>query len=110
MKAKKKKFYVVWIGREEGICTSWNKCRELVDGYPGAKYKSFLKLTDAEQAFEDGPSKHWGKKKKPIQRKPKKKQKPYVKSSLVSFNIEEVIDHINKYFGKPEKEYIKSRI
>ena len=61
MKKKKQKYYVVWIGNETGIATTWRKCESMTFGVSGAKYKSFLNLSDAEQAFEDGPEKHWGK-------------------------------------------------
>ena len=46
-----KKFYVVWKGRETGIFTTWAKCKSLVDGFGGAKFKSFPTLGEAESAF-----------------------------------------------------------
>lgn len=46
-----KKFYVVWAGRETGIFTAWPKCKSLVDGFAGARYKSFPTLEEAEAAF-----------------------------------------------------------
>ena len=50
--AKKKKYYVVWWGRELGIFTDWNKCKAQVEGYEGAKYKSFATREEAEKAFK----------------------------------------------------------
>lgn len=35
------KYYAVWSGRTNGVFDSWPKCKESVDGYAGAKYKSF---------------------------------------------------------------------
>ncbi|MDD3630472.1 MAG: RNase H1/viroplasmin domain-containing protein, partial [Bacteroidales bacterium] len=35
----KNKFYVVWIGREQGIFDSWEECKKQIDGFAGAKYK-----------------------------------------------------------------------
>lgn len=46
-----KKFYVVWQGRTPGIYTDWNSCKQQVDKFAGAKYKSFPTLAEAEQAF-----------------------------------------------------------
>lgn len=46
-----KKYYVVWKGRETGVFTTWAKCKSLVDGFTGAKFKSFPTLEEAESAF-----------------------------------------------------------
>ena len=51
----KRKFYVVWVGVNPGIYTSWNKCQTQIEGYHGAKYKSFDSLEKAQEAFELGP-------------------------------------------------------
>lgn len=45
------KFYVVWAGRETGIFTDWSTCKKQVDGFVGARYKSFLTREEAEAAF-----------------------------------------------------------
>lgn len=42
------KFYAVRRGKETGIVTSWDICKSLVHGYPGAEYKSFGNLDEAE--------------------------------------------------------------
>ena len=36
-----KKFYAVRNGRQTGIFQTWDECRAQVDGFPGARYKSF---------------------------------------------------------------------
>lgn len=46
-----KKYYVVWKGRKPGIFTTWNECKAQVDGFAGAKFKSFPTLGEAESAF-----------------------------------------------------------
>ncbi len=51
-----KKFYVVWQGRTPGIYRDWNSCKLQVDKFAGAKYKSFLSLQEAEEAFKTGRS------------------------------------------------------
>lgn len=55
-----KKYYAVRVGKTPGIYLSWDDCKAMVDGYPGAKYKSFTSIAEAE-AFLDGD----------IQKKPK---------------------------------------
>jgi ribonuclease HI len=50
--SKKKKYYVVWEGHDTGVFTSWEACKGAIEGYNGAKYKSFSNLSQAEYAFE----------------------------------------------------------
>lgn len=50
----KQKYYVVWKGSEPGIYDSWAEAKARIDGWPGAKYKSFPTLTLANQAFDAG--------------------------------------------------------
>ena len=49
-----KKYYAVKVGRTKGIYLSWDECKQMVDGFPGAKYKSFTSLQEAEAFIEDG--------------------------------------------------------
>lgn len=42
------KYYVVKVGKKPGIYQSWDQCKSMVHGYPGAVYKSFKTLTEAE--------------------------------------------------------------
>ncbi|MDE6125466.1 MAG: viroplasmin family protein, partial [Muribaculaceae bacterium] len=51
MAEKKRKFYVVWVGRVPGIYDNWDDCQEQVAMFPGAKYKSFDSQTAATIAF-----------------------------------------------------------
>ena len=51
---KVKKFYVVWKGGQPGIYDTWEECKQQVVHHEGAKYKSFLNLTDAQTAFSEG--------------------------------------------------------
>lgn len=37
----KKKVYAVRRGKQTGLFYSWEECKSLVDGYPGAEFKSF---------------------------------------------------------------------
>ncbi len=60
----KKKYYVVWDGRETGVYSSWEACKEQVSGYPGAVYKSFNSEELANEAFYDDSKEHVGNKKK----------------------------------------------
>lgn len=52
----KRKFYVVWVGREPGIYEEWDDCREQVEGFPGASYKAFDSQTAATLAFRGDSS------------------------------------------------------
>ncbi len=60
----KPKFYVVWIGYNPGVYSSWETCKQQVDGYDGAKYKSFPTIEMAESAFHDDFEKYM--KKEPL--------------------------------------------
>ena len=54
----KQKFYTVWVGREMGVFDSWEACKAQVEGFQGAKYKSFESREAAEQAFLNDASAH----------------------------------------------------
>lgn len=43
-----KKYYAVRVGKIPGIYMNWDDCKAMVDGYPGAKYKSFSSIEEAE--------------------------------------------------------------
>lgn len=43
------KYYAVKNGRKPGIFTSWEECKQQVEGYSGAVYKSFQNLPAAEE-------------------------------------------------------------
>lgn len=51
MASNKQKYYVVWDGAEDGVFTSWEACKQAVNGYPNAKYKAFKSEQEAEEAF-----------------------------------------------------------
>lgn len=50
----KKKYYVVWEGRQTGIFETWAECEKQVKGYSGARYKSYPTKEEAERAFNAG--------------------------------------------------------
>lgn len=43
-----KKVYGVKRGRNTGLFTSWAECRAQIDGFPGAVYKGFMTLEEAQ--------------------------------------------------------------
>lgn len=45
--AAQQKYYAVRVGRTPGIYLNWDDCKRQVEGYKGAKYKSFLRPKDA---------------------------------------------------------------
>ena len=51
MSSNKRKWYVVWIGTEPGVCDTWTECQLRTKGYPGARYKSFDNQEDAIEAW-----------------------------------------------------------
>jgi ribonuclease HI len=48
------KFYVVWSGRQTGVFPDWATTQRAVDGYAGARFKSFPTRAEAEKAFARG--------------------------------------------------------
>lgn len=50
--AKNQKYYVVWQGRRPGVYDTWEDCLAQVNGFAGARYKSFKTREEAEEAFE----------------------------------------------------------
>jgi ribonuclease HI len=59
-KKQSTKFYVVWIGRQPGVYATWADCQQQVNGYQGAKFKSFPTRAQAEQAFSQPYGRHIG--------------------------------------------------
>ena len=46
-----KKWYVVWVGTEPGICETWEECQIRTQGYPGVRYKAFDSSREAIEAY-----------------------------------------------------------
>jgi ribonuclease HI len=57
----KKKFYVVWKGKKPGVYTSWKVCKEQIDGFEGAQYKSFVDEFEAKKALKKSYNDYKGK-------------------------------------------------
>ena len=53
----KKKYYVIWEGRQTGIFEDWPTAQASVAGHKGAKYKGFETRALAEEAFSQAPEK-----------------------------------------------------
>lgn len=62
----KKKFYVVWNGRENGVFDNWDDCSKQVHSFLGAVFKSFPTKDLAESAYQSSSKIFIGKDKKPI--------------------------------------------
>jgi ribonuclease HI len=58
MRKPKRKFYVVWKGVQPGIYHTWDEARRQVEGFHGAKHKSFDTLDAARVAFGQHYSKY----------------------------------------------------
>ena len=61
MMSQKAKYYVVWKGRKTGVFSSWMACAAQVQGFAGARYKSFSTRLAAEQALLGKNTTHAGK-------------------------------------------------
>lgn len=57
--AKKQKYYVVWAGVKPGIYPDWGDAKAQIDGFEGAKYKSFETRDEAEKAFRSSYTKYY---------------------------------------------------
>lgn len=51
---KKKRFYVVWEGRNPGVYDDWDDALEQIEHFPGARYKGFDSPVAATEAFRAG--------------------------------------------------------
>lgn len=53
---KKSTWYVVWVGVTPGIYSSWVECKLQINGYKGARYKSFKDISraEAEEIYTQG--------------------------------------------------------
>ena len=56
----KSKYYVVWVGVQPGIYTSWQDCQLQIRGYPNATYKSYKTRLEAEKAYKESAADHIG--------------------------------------------------
>ena len=54
--SKKQKYYVVWDGHQTGVFDSWEACKLQINGFKGAKYKSFSSKQEAVKAFDNNYS------------------------------------------------------
>jgi ribonuclease HI len=52
------RYYVVWKGRQTGVFGSWAEAEAQVKGFPGARYKAFASLAEAQRALLRGPEEH----------------------------------------------------
>lgn len=76
----KKKYYVVWKGKKQGIYDSWAACQEQVSGVADAKFKSFESLQEAQRAYQGAYQDFVGKNKKVV---PQKINIPYTECICV---------------------------
>ncbi|XOV67000.1 MAG: viroplasmin family protein [Fluviicola sp.] len=61
-----KKYYVIWKGKKTGVFESWEEVKTLIQGFSGAKYKSFPSRSAAEAAYKNPDSVKSAPKKKKI--------------------------------------------
>ncbi|WP_298949008.1 ribonuclease H family protein [uncultured Polaribacter sp.] len=83
----KKRFYVVWSGRKKGVFTSWKVCKQQIDGFENAQYKSFANLNEAEKASKGKYEDYKGKNTKKPALSTKEKAK-FGKPNLESISVD----------------------
>jgi ribonuclease HI len=49
-----RKWYVVLVGRQPGIYSTWNECKQQVDSHPAARYKAYESLDEAKSVYAAG--------------------------------------------------------
>jgi len=54
-KNAKSKYYVVWKGHTPGVYKRWIDCEKQVKGFPGARFKGYATLKEAETAYRNSP-------------------------------------------------------
>lgn len=59
-KSPENRYYVVWIGMNPGLYSSWSECKAQVEGWKGALYKGFKTLEEAREAFSNPPELYLG--------------------------------------------------
>lgn len=52
-KGNKKKWYVVWKGRNPGIYETWDECSDQVNGYKRSQHKAYSSEQEAKNAFKN---------------------------------------------------------
>lgn len=58
----KEKWYVVWKGIEPGVYRTWSECKQQIEGFEDARYKSFETQTQAIEAYRSDSQKYIRKK------------------------------------------------
>ncbi len=88
--ASKKKYYAVAVGRAVGIFSKWfgaGGAEEQVRGFPGARYKGFASLPEAQAFLEDAKGKN-----RKSSTKPKNKSRRIAKPAAGSYRPQPVAD------------------
>lgn len=115
----KKKFYAVKNGKETGVFTSWDECKDLVSGFSGAEYKSFSSIDDAKNYLDLEDTKE---EVKPVKTTPVKKSNKlvaYVDGSyssnsnkfgcgVVLLDSDNIVDTISKVYTNSEWAQIRN--
>lgn len=60
MSQPKKKYYVVWAGWDTGVFDSWEDAQQQINGFKGARFKSFDSQAAAINAYRGDPSEYIG--------------------------------------------------
>lgn len=85
--AKTQKYYVVWKGAKPGIYDNWTECSGQIQGFPGALYKSYESLSEAEKAYKQGAPSFRPKSGQSTSGKTTEKRIPKAKSAIIRESI-----------------------
>lgn len=91
-----KKYYAVKKGSATGIFSSWEECKASVDGYPGAKYKGFGTLAEAEEYMNNTNGNEKGSTGKPKEKqtgKPTEKSTEKSTKKLTEKSTKKLVEH-----------------
>lgn len=66
----KGKYYVVWLGHNPGVFDNWAEAKMQIDGFKGARFKSFPTEVEAKEAFLQGTPKRSSQTNEPTTEKP----------------------------------------
>ena len=94
------KYYAVRKGLVPGIYNNWDDCKANVNGFPGAEYKSFKTLIEAEEYIKSVTEKNVSPKKETKSGEASQELTEYLQSKMKSTAIAEVDGSYNVATGE----------
>ena len=79
------KYYAVKVGKQRGIYLDWDSCKEQVNGYKGAKHKSFKTIDEANRYLFPNDANYLNNSNENNSLKQQKKENEFSSQSLIDF-------------------------